>query len=55
MSLNPGERLFFGDTIGEIWLSCNFHDHDKEKEEEHIDEFDAVDDSAILIIIKVAK
>ena len=44
-----------GDTFGEIWYnSCNFHDHDKEKEEEDIVEFDAVDDSAILIIIRVA-
>ena len=49
MSLNPGERLIFGDTIGEIWKnSRKFHDHDKEKEEEEdIDEVDAVDDSAI--------
>ena len=43
-----------GDTFGEIWYnSCNFHDHDKEKEEDIV-EFDVVDDSAILIMIRVA-
>ena len=56
MSFNAGERLFLL-TLSERFdiIHVTFMIMIKKKEEEDIVEFDAVEDSAILIIIRVAK
>ena len=55
MSLNPGERFFLVTLSERFDITHVTFMIMKEKEEEDIDEFDAVDDCAILNIIRVAK
>ena len=56
MSFNPADRLFIMTLLERFNLiHVNFMIIKKKKEKEDIDQVDAFNDSAVLIIIRVAK